>query len=195
MRHQFGWDLPPGVSVSDIENAQGGELPIPTNEESVAWAEEATMIADVLRELSDKLNGVDNGHCGICGGFRLYNTRSIVQPCENPECLSHRVADILERYEKPTAETLERIKKNCLERITSECFCGTDLEAGICPNGHDPTQKNDLVDEVQCRTDQVVEAAVEWHQAGREGGEWMDRAEALSAAIDQLLALRETPKS
>lgn len=26
MRHQFGWDLPPGVSVKDIEDAQGDEV-------------------------------------------------------------------------------------------------------------------------------------------------------------------------
>ena len=115
--------------------------PMPTKEESVAWAEEATVIADVLRELSDKFNGVDNGHCRICGGFRLYDTRSNVQPCENAECLSRRISEILDRYEKPSPETLEEIKKKCLERITAECFCGTELEAGICPNGHDPISR------------------------------------------------------
>ncbi len=47
-----------------------------------------------------------------------------------------------------------------------------------------------LVDEVQRRMDQVVEAAVEWHQAGREGTDWFDKAEALGAAIDSLLELR-----
>lgn len=74
----------------------------------------------------------------------------------------------------------------------TECFCGTELEAGICPNGHDPitAPPNALVDEVQHRMDQVVDAAVEWHQAGREGGEWFDAAEKLGAAIDSLLELR-----
>ena len=75
--------------------------------------------------------------------------------------------------------------------VAQECFCGTDLEAGICPNGHDPVATGRLVDEVQHRMDQVVDAAVEWHQAGREGGAWMDKADALSAAIDSLLELRE----
>lgn len=50
-----------------------------------------------------------------------------------------------------------------------------------------------LVDEVQRCMDQVVEAAVEWHQAGREGAEWFDKAEALSAVIDSLLELRGKP--
>jgi hypothetical protein len=26
MKHQFGWDLPPGVSVKDIEDAQEDEI-------------------------------------------------------------------------------------------------------------------------------------------------------------------------
>lgn len=50
-----------------------------------------------------------------------------------------------------------------------------------------------LVGEVQHRMDQVVEAAVEWHQAGREGAEWFNKAEALSTAIDSLLELKENP--
>lgn len=74
-----------------------------------------------------------------------------------------------------------------------QCFCGTELEAGLCPNGHDPVRKEELVDEVQHRMDQVVEAAVEWHQAGRECTEWFDKAEALGAAIDSLLELRDKP--
>lgn len=50
-----------------------------------------------------------------------------------------------------------------------------------------------LVDEVQRRMDAVVDAAVEWHQAGREGAEWFDKAEILSTAIDCLLELRSDP--
>lgn len=54
-------------------------------------------------------------------------------------------------------------------------------------------QADELVDEVQRRMDQVVEAAVEWHQAGREGAEWFEAAEKLGAAIDSLLELRSEP--
>lgn len=54
-------------------------------------------------------------------------------------------------------------------------------------------QSDELVDEVQHRMDQVVEAAVEWHQAGREGAEWLEAAEKLGAAIDSLLELRDKP--
>lgn len=50
-----------------------------------------------------------------------------------------------------------------------------------------------LVGEVQHRMDQVVEAAVEWHQVGREGGEWFEAAEKLGAAIESLLELRDKP--
>lgn len=53
--------------------------------------------------------------------------------------------------------------------------------------------ETELVDEVQRRMDQVVEAAVEWHQAGREGAEWFEAAGKLSDAIDSLLELRSTP--
>lgn len=90
---------------------------MPTTEESVAWVEEAMSIADVLRELSDKFNGVDSGHCTICRQHRLYDTRGKVQPCENDNCLSRRISAILERYEPPSDETLERIRRNCLERL------------------------------------------------------------------------------
>lgn len=70
-----------------------------------------------------------------------------------------------------------------------ECFCGLELEAGICPNGHDPAR---LLDEVDRRKDAVVDAAVAWHQSGREGDEtWFDKAEILGRAIDELLGLRE----
>jgi hypothetical protein len=80
------------------------------------------------------------------------------------------------------------------EQRDSECFCGTELEAGLCPNGHDPVERSDeVVDEVQRRMDAVVEAAVEWHQSGREGdNSWFDKSEALSAAINSLLELRDT---
>lgn len=52
-----------------------------------------------------------------------------------------------------------------------------------------------LVDEVQHRMDLVVEAAVEWHQAGQEGGEWFEAAEKLGASINSLLELRGDPQS
>jgi hypothetical protein len=119
-------------------------LPMPTTEESVAWAEEAQTIADTLRELSDRFNGVDNGYCTICHQHRLYNTRGKVGPCENADCLSHRVSEILDAYDKPSERALEQIRQRCLERLgriaamRGECFCGTELEAGLCPNGHDP---------------------------------------------------------
>lgn len=93
------------------------EARIPTTEESVARAEEAMSIADVLRELSDQFNSIDNGHCTICRQFRLYDTRGNMQPCENSECLSYRIGAILERYEQPSKETLERIRRNCLQHI------------------------------------------------------------------------------
>lgn len=71
-----------------------------------------------------------------------------------------------------------------------------DLDWLPSPNGiNDPDQLHldELVDEVQHRMDQVVEAAVEWHQAGREGAEWFEAAERLGAAIDSLLELRGDP--
>jgi hypothetical protein len=97
----------------------GAELPIPTTVDAVAWAEEADMIAGVLRELSDKFNGVDNGHCRICRGFRFCNTRSHVQPCETADCLSHRISAILERYEPPSKKVLAQIKRNCLAALAA----------------------------------------------------------------------------
>lgn len=103
---------------------------------------------------------------------------------EGPETFALAVKDVWEfaRVDPPAAPT--------------ECFCGTELEAGICPNGHDPitAPPDAFVDEVQHRMDQVVEMAVEWHQAGREGAEWFVAAEKLGAAIDALLELRDEPQ-
>jgi hypothetical protein len=61
--------------------------------------------------------------------------------------------------------------------------------------GVDPveTETDALVHEAERRMDQVVEAAVEWHQAGREGAEWFDAAERLSAAIESLMDFRSAP--
>lgn len=75
--------------------------------------------------------------------------------------------------------------------------CAGELDTGFeckqCGRDWRPWATMQLADEVQRRMDQVVEAAVEWHQAGREGGEWFDAAEKLSATIDSLLALRNVP--
>lgn len=71
-----------------------------------------------------------------------------------------------------------------------ECFCGTELEAGLCPNGHDPIKPEALVDAVQDRMDRVVEAAVAWHESGQEGEGWFEAGERLTQAIESLLELR-----
>lgn len=47
-----------------------------------------------------------------------------------------------------------------------------------------------LIDEVQRRMDQVVEAAVEWHQSDED---WIETSEKLGAAIESLLELRSAP--
>jgi hypothetical protein len=82
------------------------------------------------------------------------------------------------------------------ESVDCECFW-EQCEAWAKQDANPSTQSaaDGLVDEVQRRMDQVVEAAVEWHQAGREGAEWFDKAEALGAAIDSLLELRSKPKT
>lgn len=72
----------------------------------------------------------------------------------------------------------------------AECLCGMELEAGLCPNGHDPFP----IDEIERLKDAVVDAAVAWHQSGREGDDtWFDKAEVLGQAIDRLLELRTPP--
>lgn len=48
-----------------------------------------------------------------------------------------------------------------------------------------------LIDEVQHRMDQVVEAAVDWHQSDDDN--WMDNADRLGSRIDSLLELRSAP--
>lgn len=72
--------------------------------------------------------------------------------------------------------------------------CGSELDTGweclTCERDWRPCV---IADEVQRRMDQVVEAAVEWHQAGREGGEWLDAADRLIDAINSLLELRGDP--
>jgi hypothetical protein len=85
-----------------------GRLPMPINEGAVAWAEEAMAIADVLREFADKFDGIDNGHCTVCRvGHRLWLVPGKKMGlCDYEPCLSHRVSEILERYEKPSAATL-----------------------------------------------------------------------------------------
>lgn len=84
-------------------------------------------------------------------------------------------------------ETFERAvspKLPVLEQVTA--IISRNLHTAAVP-------EDELVNEVQCRMDQVVEAAVEWHQAGREGAEWFEAAEKLEATINLLLELRSVP--
>lgn len=53
--------------------------------------------------------------------------------------------------------------------------------------GSTSEQGDDLIDETQRRMDQVVEAAVEWHQSDED---WFEKSEVLANAIDSLLELR-----
>ena len=53
-------------------------------------------------------------------------------------------------------------------------------------------RRSDLAAEVERRKDAVIDAAVAWHQSGREGDEtWFDKAEVLGVAIDRLLELSQ----
>lgn len=101
--------------------------------------------------------------------------------------------DALSEY--PTEEEAEAVLQACgtsgkevvnefIERLLRE---NLELKQKLARAG------DGLVDEVQHRMDEVVEAAVEWHHAGRIGGEWMDAAERLTNAIDSLLELRGDP--
>jgi hypothetical protein len=98
-------------------NEHLGASPMPQCVTAVYWQEEAQKIADVLRELSDRFNKIDNGHCTICRQHRLYDTRGNKGPCENVECLSHRIGEILSNYEKPSAAVLDRIRRNCEQQL------------------------------------------------------------------------------
>lgn len=95
----------------ELEGALASKvLGIPTDENTVAWAERAIEAAEVLRLLSEKFNRTDNGHCTVCGGFRLCDTRSNVQPCENKDCLSHRISAL--KLEAVEQEKLDEIFNN-----------------------------------------------------------------------------------
>jgi hypothetical protein len=47
-----------------------------------------------LKEMLDVYDGVDNGHCRVCRGYRLFRMRkgkiTGLGKCENEECPSHR---------------------------------------------------------------------------------------------------------
>jgi len=50
------------------------------------------------------------------------------------------------------AETLSRAVESLLELRSVECFCGTELEAGLCPNGHDPVTPKTIAGGEWCYT-------------------------------------------
>ena len=106
-----------------------------------------------------------------------------------------------ERPELRAAEAADLPAHKCQD---GQDVSGSTSDCNICAvvpdlQGWDGEDGNefvfDLMDEVQQRMDAVVDAAVEWHQAGREGAEWFDKAEVLGAAIDSLLELRESPQT
>lgn len=91
-----------------------GASPMPQCVTAVYWSEELMGVVDVLRQFSDQFNGIDNGRCTVCRvGHRLWRVPGKKKgACDYEQCLSHRVDAILERYEPPPPEILERIRKN-----------------------------------------------------------------------------------
>lgn len=55
----------------------------------------------------------------------------------------------------------------------------------------------EVITEVERLKDAVVDAAVEWHESGREGAshEWFDNSDALSKALDDLISFRDIGKA
>lgn len=73
-----------------------GAMPIPQCVSAVRWAERSMEAESVLKEMADRFDGIDNGTCRVCtGGFRLYDTKGNPQACDNKNCLSHRIAAVL----------------------------------------------------------------------------------------------------
>ena len=63
MRHQFGWDLPPGVSVKDIEDAQ-------EDPEDDAEAEYGN--AEHVCVKCGEREAIINNVCGMCSELHPY---------------------------------------------------------------------------------------------------------------------------
>lgn len=81
--------------------------------------------------------------------------------------------------------------------LEEPCDCGAKT---VADHKLDCEEKPDWEQEgIDCRArrfDAVVDAAVEWHQSGREDdGTWLDKAGVLEDAINALLELREQPSS
>lgn len=87
------------------------EFGIPTDEQQ----RQLNAARFMLREYVEKFGGVDNGYCRECGAHRHYGGPSQRKPgpCENPRCISHRVAGALDanvRREQMRA-AIERLRQ------------------------------------------------------------------------------------
>lgn len=105
----------------------------------------------------------------------------------------------LESHDASTCDICSRVSAcdrwvQCGDHVHYESVVNCSCAAPASPAAP-RDEADELVDEVQHRMDQVVDAAVEWHQAGREGGEWFEAVEKLGAAINSLLELRGDPNN
>lgn len=61
-------------------------------------------VISVLWELYKKTGIVDNGYCAVCRiGHRLWKKSGAdgpAEPCDNPDCISHQVEEILKEAKR-----------------------------------------------------------------------------------------------
>lgn len=171
-------------------------------------------LQDVLTQSADWLKHLGDTHNCDCHGWEAqsflieaatnYATASTVAPLDTaaiPLLGYERVITIewdkhnARRHELTEAKRSRLLSEAEISELRElQWLAGIKRELQTGPNVVAPVEQSDeLGDEVQHRMDQVVEAAVEWHQAGREGAEWFEAAERLGAAIDSLLELRGEP--
>jgi hypothetical protein len=186
-----GTDIPLPRSIADIDYL----LSVVKNDSAEDRGRVISALADVLST-------------GVPTSTEEGNNSHMVIPRDYFDNLGAVHRELVEARATAPTETSARCAK-CAEcghkdQVGSDGFCRFTVLVDPCKGETDycncecvfpasTEQAGELVDEVQHRMDSVVERAVEWHQAGREGAEWFDKAEALSAAIEFLLELRTAP--
>lgn len=130
--------------------------------------------------LSKHLVSHDDWTCDICTGVRADSAAPVVGDLLRDAgailIVNEGVAGARIEIRFSALEDAQRLHKTL-----AQARAAAPLAAG---------EADELADEVQRRMDQVVEAAVEWHQSD---DDWIETSERLGAAINSLLELRSKP--
>jgi hypothetical protein len=176
--------------------AEAGSLPAPpvpvgdTNTPVVSTdALRSHLLRQTLQALADHVGYVDNGHCAICGGHRVWlKPGKVAGPCEDAECLSHQIAAALR---SPSPEPPASDVRDGLDGIVKAARRAADVFRDAVREGRriDFRERDPLVMAIHKALDTVAVLRQPVSPAPESREALVDALESLIPIADRMLAL------